>query len=137
AGVTLGTDGNLYGTASNGGVAGLGVLFKVTTGGTYTVLYEFTGGADGGFPSAPPIEGWDGNFYGTAGPGSGNSGTVYKLTSSGTFSTIFSFSSDNSQGTPVEAPLLQADDGNLYGVANTGGTNNCGTVFKISRSGTL
>ncbi len=136
-GVTLGTDGNLYGTAGGGGTLGNGLLFKISLTGVYTVLYEFTGAADGGFPIAPPIEGWDGNFYGTAGPGSGNSGTVYKLTPSGTFSTILSFSSDNSQGTTVESPLLQAADGNLYGVANTGGTNNCGTVFKVSRSGTL
>ena len=137
AGLTLATDGNLYGTTANGGGPGLGVLFKVSPGGVYTVLYEFTGGGDGAYPVAPPIEGWDGNFYGTTGPGSDNAGTIYKYTPSGIFTTIFSFNIDNSQGTQVESPLLQATDGSLYGIANVGGTNNCGAIFKVSRSGTL
>jgi len=137
AGVMLATDSNFYGITANGGASGLGVLFKVSPSGFYTVLYEFTGGGDGAYPVAPPIEGWDGNFYGTTGPGSGNAGTIYKYTPSGIFTTIFTFNSDNSQGTQVESPLLQATDGNLYGIANVGGTNNCGAIFAVSRSGLL
>jgi len=136
AGLTLGTDGNFYGAAGSGEFD-FGLIFRISPTGTYTILHAFSGGADGAFPVEPPIQGWDGNFYGTTGAGTGNAGTVYKFTRSGTFSTIFSFNSDNSQGTQLSAPLLQASDGNLYGVANIGGAANCGTIFKVSRSGVL
>jgi uncharacterized repeat protein (TIGR03803 family) len=90
-GLTLGTDGNFYGTTWYGGAYGSGTIFRITPGGKLTELYsfmEFSG--DGGFqPYAPPIEGADGNFYGTAGYGGTNgAGTVYKLTPSGAFTAL-------------------------------------------------
>jgi uncharacterized repeat protein (TIGR03803 family) len=137
AGVTLGTDGNLYGAAVNGGASDLGVLFKINTGGAYTILYSFGVGTDGITPPAPPIEGRDGNFYGTTGPGTGNAGTIYKYSSLGTFSTIFTFNSNDLQGSQLETSLLQGANGNLYGTAQLGGASNCGTIFEISTSGVL
>src|SRR5947208_1040211 len=73
SGVTLGTDGNFYGTDldggppnCNGGFAGCGEVYKITPAGVETVLYTFTAGTDGYYPStAAPIEGTDGKFYGT------------------------------------------------------------------------
>ena len=63
-GVTLASDGNFYGTVSCGGTYGYGTLFKITSGGTLTVLYNFANKGDGAIPAAPPIEGSDGNLYG-------------------------------------------------------------------------
>ena len=64
-GLTLGTDGNFYGITAYGGVYGYGTILKVTSAGNLTVLYNFTNGSDGGVPFAPPVQGTDGNFYGT------------------------------------------------------------------------
>ena len=63
-----GTDGNLYGTASAGGVHSQGTVFKITRSGTLTTLYSFCAQSkctDGSAPYAGLIQGRDGNFYGT------------------------------------------------------------------------
>src|SRR5678816_307941 len=62
SGLTLGTDGALYGTAVNGGL-GYGTVFKITTGGNLTPLHSFNGNTEGLQPNTPPIQGNDGNFY--------------------------------------------------------------------------
>jgi uncharacterized repeat protein (TIGR03803 family) len=132
-GLTLAIDGNYYGTASQGGASGAGTLFKVMSTGTFALLYQFTGGSDGGYPNAPPIQAADGNLYGTTA-----TGTVYRYTpSSGTLNTILSLNADGSQGQDVEAALLQAADGTLYGTAAAGGANGCGVIFRLTTSGTL
>ena len=58
--------GNLYGTTASGGASNAGVVFKLDTAGNETVLYSFTGGADGGTPYTGVILGPDGNLYGTS-----------------------------------------------------------------------
>jgi uncharacterized repeat protein (TIGR03803 family) len=140
SGLTLGTDGNFYGTTTAGGTSGLGTVFKVTPSGTVTVLHSF-GGSDGNFPYAPPIQGADGNFYGTTYFG-GNSyvGAVYKITPSGKLTTLYSF--DGVHGKNPVAPLVQGRDGNFYGTAENGGSGTeciygCGTLYKITPSGKL
>src|SRR5207245_5833539 len=92
-GLTLGMDGNFYGTTTDGGTFGYGTIFKITPGGTLTTLYNFTGGADGKAPTAPPIQGTDGNFYGTASQGNGRTtyGSVYKLKPSSSFAVLNTF----------------------------------------------
>jgi len=101
-------------------------------------LYTFTGGADGKTPLAPPIQGIDGNFYGTASQGgsSGGFGTVYKITPSGTFTTLHSFADATDAAFP-SAPLVQATNGSFYGTTEAGGSFNEGNVFKITASGTF
>jgi uncharacterized repeat protein (TIGR03803 family) len=90
AGLTLGTDGKLYGAATNGGAYNYGVLFQITIGGGYTVLHEFQG-SDGGFPIGAPIEASDGNLYGTTyGDQINNAGTVYRYSRDGTFTNLLS-----------------------------------------------
>ena len=135
-GLTLGTDGNFYGTTSGGGIYGGGIVFKITPSGLLTKLYDFTGGSDGSGPMAPPIQGSDGNFYGTTYAGANNYGTVFKITPSGKFTTIHSFAF--SEGSAPYAPLVQGTDGNFYGTTTGGGSNgNLGTVFKITPAGKL
>jgi uncharacterized repeat protein (TIGR03803 family) len=134
SGLTLGTDGNFYGTTS--GCCELGTIFKMTPSGTVNTLYTFTGGADGKIPTAPPIQGIDGNFYGTASQGgnSGGFGTVYKITPSGTFMTLHPFADGTDAAFPF-APLVQATNGSFYGTTQAGGSFNAGNVFKITASG--
>jgi uncharacterized repeat protein (TIGR03803 family) len=83
--VTRDAAGNLYGTAAYGGKWGSGVVYQVDSSGHETVIWSFTGGADGGQPYAGVVLDEAGNLYGTAGNG-GNSdvcsngcGVVYKL----------------------------------------------------------
>src|ERR1700680_243773 len=80
-GLTLGTDGNLYGTTVNGGKYNAGTVFNLTPNGILTTLWSFTFGKDEAAPWNPVFQGQDGNFYGTD-PGvySGNYGVVYKIT---------------------------------------------------------
>lgn len=133
-GLTLGTDGNFYGTNGSGGRSFQGTVFKITPGGIPTLLYQFTGKSDGSTPYAPPIQGRDGNFYGTTEiGGASHAGTVYKMTPSGTLTTLHSF--DNTNGAQPIGPLLQAADGNFYGTTVSGGPSNAGTVFKITPKG--
>ena len=135
--VILSTDGNYYGTTPYGGESNAGVLFKVTPTGNYTLLYQFSGGVDGGVPIGP-IQASDGNFYGVTGTGGNGDGTVFKYSpSTGTLSTILSLSADGSQGNVPAAQLIQASDGSLYGVTDSGGTNNCGTIFRLTTTGVL
>jgi uncharacterized repeat protein (TIGR03803 family) len=134
SGLTLGTDGNYYGTTAGGGASEAGTVFKTTPSGTVTILHTFDV-SDGEEPYAPPIEGTDGNFYGTAVAGGPvSAGTIYKITPSGTFTLLHSF--DNSHGSYPAAPLVQGTDGNFYGTAAFGGSpSSYGVVYKITASG--
>jgi len=139
SGVTLGTDGNFYGTNLNGGPSFYGQVYKVTPAGVETVLYNFTGGTDGLYPStAAPIEGTDGKFYGTASGSSGNIGpsTAYSITSGGVFTGLHTFTV--AEGQYVYAGLVQGTDGNFYGVAWAGGPSpGWGTIFKMTKAGAV
>jgi len=135
-GLTLGTDGNFYGTAQMGGTSSQGVVFKMTTAGVITILHSFNAVFDGSFPWGPPIEGTDGNFYGTASGGKGQDGLVYKITtSSGAYSTLYTFTA--ATGNYPIAPPTQGTDGYLYVPASLGGLNQCGTIVKLSTAGVL
>src|SRR5579863_72617 len=91
-GVTRDSAGNLYGTTSNGGPANAGVVYKLDTAGNETVLYSFTGGADGGYPQAGIILDTAGNLYGTASRGgTAGAGVVYKLDTSGNETVLHAF----------------------------------------------
>jgi uncharacterized repeat protein (TIGR03803 family) len=137
-GLTLGTDGMFYGATSYGGLYSYGTVFKMTPKGELTTIHNFTGGDDGGYPSAPPIEGSDGNFYGTTSYGgrTGNIGTVYRITPSGVFTTVNSFglTSSRSSGNYPNAGLVQGIDGLLYGTTFYGGAYDLGTIFSVSPS---
>jgi uncharacterized repeat protein (TIGR03803 family) len=135
-GLTLGTDGNFYGTTSLGGSNKLGVIFNITPTGTYTVLHTFAG-VDGSTPYAPPIQAADGNFYGTTAFGGATGyGAVYKLTAARAYTVLHSF--DLTNGSRPYGPLVQGKDGNFYGTAFGGvGNNRYGMVFKVTGGGTF
>lgn len=150
AGLIQATDGNFYGTTSQGGdncitgYYGCGTIFKITPSGTLTTLYNFTGDGDGGDPVASLIQATNGNFYGTTYGGGDGYGTIFTITPSGTLTTLYSFGCSQiggcRDGVYPAAGLIQAADGNFYGTTS-GGTadgNKVGeTVFKITPSGTL
>jgi uncharacterized repeat protein (TIGR03803 family) len=142
------TDGNFYSTAYRGGTYENGAVFKMTPNGAVTVLYSFCPECqDGKLPESGVIEATDGTFYGTTleeGDGryrnANSGGTIYTITSAGSYATLYNFCSllGCRDGSNPGAPLVQASDGNFYGVTGGGGKNhNAGTVFRITPQGNL
>ncbi len=128
--------GNLYGTAEAGGASGAGTVFKVNKSGKETVLYSFTGGADGANPFAGLVRDAAGNLYGaTAYGGASGVGTVFKLSKTGKETVLHSFAGGTSDGCYPFGGLLQDTVGNLYGTTEVCGASGVGTVFKISKTG--
>ena len=132
-----GSDGNLYGTTSLGGVNGQGTVYKVTTAGVLTTLAAFTGGggaAPGSGPQGTLKQGADGWLYGTTiGSGLYGMGTVFRISTAGVFQNLYSFGTTNDGGSPNGSGstlysdsyrLIAGSDGYLYGVNN-------GTVFRV------
>ena len=127
--------GNLYGTTSNGGADGAGVVFKLDRRGNETVLYSFTGGTDGGYPYAGVIEDWVGNLYGTTSSGgAAGAGVVFKLDRRGNETVLYSFTGGADGGYPY-AGLIEDWAGNLYGTTCCGGTAGAGVTFKVDQTG--
>jgi uncharacterized repeat protein (TIGR03803 family) len=141
-----GPDGSFYGATKYGGPfpnttqggAGYGTIFQVTTNGTLAtpVLFNSTNGAN----AAALVRGNDGNFYGTtAWGGNINSfrlgfGTIFRLSPDGTFTNLYKFTGGNDGGFP-DASLVLGSDGNFYGCTTSGGSNQIGTVFRITPDG--
>lgn len=138
SGLVQANDGNFYGVTRSGGIgfngstmSGNGTVFRVTSGGALTSLYQFTGGNDGANPICTLTQASDGNLYGTTyAGGSNNLGTVFMITTNGTFTSLFSFDGANGAG-PQGLQLVQAEDGNLYGTTENGGADNMGTIFCV------
>jgi uncharacterized repeat protein (TIGR03803 family) len=137
--LTQATDGNFYGTTTNGGGHGYGNVYRITPSGEITSIYNFCkrpNCADGTTPESAPVLGSDGNLYGTTtGIGYGY-GTVYKMTLSGKLTTLYTFCSlaECADGSFPNG-LLLASDGNFYGTTFGGGNFNEGTIFKITPAG--
>ncbi len=103
---------------------------------TFSVLYEFPGGADGGNPIAGLVRDAAGNFYGTAvAGGTGGYGVVFELSPAGDETVLYSFTGANGDGADPVAGLLRDAAGNLYGTTQEGGSNSCGTVFRLDTAG--
>jgi uncharacterized repeat protein (TIGR03803 family) len=133
--------GNLYGTTSNGGAHSYGTVFKLNPTGTETVLYSFTGGADGASPLAGLVMDAAGNLYGTTQLGGAfSAGTVFEVSASGAEIVLYSFTG-GSDGSLPEGGLLIDAANNLYGTTDHGGDLTCGqglgcgTVFKLDKTG--
>jgi uncharacterized repeat protein (TIGR03803 family) len=143
SGLTMDAAGNLYGTTAEGGTYGAGEVFELRPNGsggwTETVLYSFTGGADGSTPfSSGVIFDSSGNLYGTTVTGGAkNKGAVFELSPAATGwseRVLYSFRSGNDGALPY-AGLVFDPAGNLYGATYQGGHYSVGTVFELSPSG--
>jgi uncharacterized repeat protein (TIGR03803 family) len=130
-GVTLDSSGNLYGTTSVGGADNSGVIFKLDTSGNFSLLYSFTGGADGGAPSAGVTQGASGNLYGTTSAGGANqAGVVYMVDPSGNYRVVYTFTGGADGRYPLDR-LTRGPEGVLYGTAQYGGQFSDGVIFEI------
>jgi uncharacterized repeat protein (TIGR03803 family) len=124
------------------------VATPLAQGQTFIVLHKFIGPPDGGFPNGGVIVDSKANLYGTTSEGgtgscNGGCGTVFKLSPSGTETVLYSFTGTNGDGKYPQGGLVRDTAGNLYGATYGGGTSGtacngygCGTVFKLSPSGT-
>jgi uncharacterized repeat protein (TIGR03803 family) len=143
--LTLGTDGNFYSTATDGGTTnnstcgsyGCGTVFKVTLSGQLTVLYNFCSlpaCADGFGPVWSLMQASDGNLYGNTGEFNGTTfvgdGTIFKVTTGGAFTNLYTF--NGSDGEFPEGAIMQATNGILYGTTPLGGADGYGTIFSLS-----
>jgi uncharacterized repeat protein (TIGR03803 family) len=134
-----GSDGNLYGTAYQGGNLalnsglGYGCVYKITLGGQLTKLANFNY-TNGDGPIGGLVQGPDGNFYGTTEFGTTNSinlGTLYQITTNGNLTPLVYFNQTNG-GLPW-CQLVLASNGLFYGTTSSGIPNtNAGTVFSYS-----
>ena len=121
SGLTLGTDGNFYGTCADNTSTNESSLYRLTPAAVFTDLHDFDSGT-----YFPPIQASDGNFYGVISTG------VYKMTLAGVFTMIHTFASPDVQ--PL-SNLTQASDGNLYGALTLCSNGNRGCVYKVSTAG--
>lgn len=134
--LVLGKDGNFYGITYGGGANGVGTIFKITPGGNFSVLRSMNKTTDGGNSYGSLTEGSDGNLYGiTYYGGTYGYGTIFKIAKSGgsTFKVLRHL--NTADGIYSQGDLIQAKDGNFYGMCYGGGANGNGTIFKITPDG--
>ena len=147
SGLIQGSDGALYGATSIIGGAGFGAIYRIDpSSSNVTVLHSFCSAQDcndGEFSAYPLLQAADGNFYGTTFlDGANNGGVVFQLTPTGNYTVLHSFCSPNDTSCPdgrnPVGSLVQADNGNIYGVTSGGGnSSDGGTIFYIDTSGTF
>ena len=128
--------GMIYGTTAGGGNNNSGVVFKITSDGTFTRLYAFcaqTNCSDGAKPNGVILAS-NGNLYGTTYSGGNNyDGTVFAMTRTGQIKILYKFP----QAANPYGGVIQGADGNFYGTTLVGGTSRAGTIFKITPQGVL
>lgn len=152
-GLILDGEGNLYGTAQEGGADGncpdgCGIVFELapSAGGVWneTVIHEFGGAkGDGAIPMSGMLAGPRGNMYGTTAYGgtgacNGGCGAVFEMTPSegGMWAGRVIHSFDNTDGEYAAGGLVLDGRGDLYGATYEGGVRGCGAAFKLSPSRT-
>lgn len=135
SGFIKGFDGRMYGNFHWGGKNNLGQIVRLNADGTaFTILYDYET-ATGSSPFGNLIQADDGYLYGMTRLGGNNSGgTIFRINTDGTdFSAIHHFSSFG--GTSPLGGLMEASDGNLYGMTANGGFFGFGTIFRINKDG--
>ena len=128
--LVLGGDGMLYGATT--GVTPQ--LFRLTKAGAFTLLDSFQASSDSTGYYTLSL-GKDGSVYGTTGGGTRQAGFIFKLAADGSLTKLYIFTGGADGGAPHS--LIHATDGNLYGLADTGGANSSGTLFRLKPNGTL
>jgi uncharacterized repeat protein (TIGR03803 family) len=136
-GLVEGNDGFLYGSARMGGAHDAGVIFKISKSGGFKVLHSFCSAAqcaDGANPT-PLVLGNDGNLYGgTTSGAASNNGSIFRITPGGSFVTLHALNNTSDGGPPNQA-LVQASDGNFYGVGGISPTGVIGSLFRVTPAG--
>jgi uncharacterized repeat protein (TIGR03803 family) len=134
-GVVVDPAGNLYGTTFDGGVNGGGTVYELSPSGegwTFTVLYSFSGGYGGPYNKLTLAKG---NIYGfTNAEGANGLGSVFKLAPGNggwTFTDLYDFIGGSDGGSPYGSVAVDRD-GNVFGTAVVGGSQNQGVVFEIT-----
>ena len=142
-----GSDGAFYGTNPDGGLNGTGTIFRVTTDGTFSVIYTFSYPDGNGFngdgiaPTATLLDGGDGQFYGlTSAGGPNGSGTVFSVTPGGAFTVLYDFpyvldDGTNATGSDPFAGFVRGSDGRLYTPTTEGGADAEGTIVAFPLNG--
>jgi uncharacterized repeat protein (TIGR03803 family) len=132
------TDGSLYSTASKNDSSGLGTIFRLEPSGALSNVHTFgTATGDGAQPLAGLAAARDGSLYGTTDDGGQyGRGTIYRLAADGRYEVVHSFD-PAIEGYGRYPALLEASDGNLYGVTIAGGRFHAGTVYRMSPEGTV
>jgi uncharacterized repeat protein (TIGR03803 family) len=131
--------GNLYGTTARGGISdgsyGTGTVFKLSPASGHwreTILYKFSGGSDGKYPSSGLVRDSNGNLYGTTSQGGSSScgcGVVFEVDPSGTETVLYSFT--QTDGEYPSGGLIFDAHGDLFGTTSNGGTYGNGAVFEL------
>lgn len=134
AGLTLGADGNFYGTAYQGGEGGKGTVYRMTPAGELTVLHHFAGGAhDGALPTGGVTLDAAGNLYGTTQQGGMlNRGTAWQVSPDGEFTLLHAFVGSSLDGHMPYAGLTLAG-GTLHGITYSDSAAGRGAIFSFDR----
>jgi uncharacterized repeat protein (TIGR03803 family) len=126
AGLVADPGGNLYGTVELGGAHGFGGVYKVSSTGTVTFIYEFEVPLGS---ISKLFQGSDGWLYGTSvNGGSQNGGCLFRVSKSGEFQLLHDFLPANTS-TPL-GEVIEISPGEFVGTTVHGGQNNCGTLYR-------
>ena len=140
AALSLGLDGAFYGSTHSGGAGGNGTIFRVTKGGQFSTLHEFstyqegTRNADGAHPLYRLAVGEDGRFYGAVENGGAyGAGAIFEITPEGSFATLHSFGGSDSEGQEPNTVTV-GGDGALYGTTESSGSAlfGRGSIFRYT-----
>jgi uncharacterized repeat protein (TIGR03803 family) len=132
----IGTDGKMYGLANTGGAYDYGTLFQYDPAtNVFTKKFDFNGNANGGNPLGTLIQAKNGKLYGlTSAGGTDDFGTLFEYDPiTNTHTKKFEFNGLERGGFPYGS-LMEASDGNLYGLASSAGANNSGVLFQYDPS---
>lgn len=134
--LTLGADGRLYGTTSEGASFNGGTAFAITTANQFTVLRNFANGAEGTRPTTDLVRSANGFFLGMTHEGGATTlGTIFEITATGFLVSVTNVPGNG--GAAPRAALTRGNDGLYYGTTMTGGSRNLGTVFNMDAHGVV
>jgi uncharacterized repeat protein (TIGR03803 family) len=140
-GVTISSDGRIYGTTSYGADSGVGGVYRMDLdGGNFTVIHAWPKtGKDGAILSSFLLAP-DGVIYGStegfqSGPNGDYDGLVFKIDAAGVYSIVHGFRSEGAAGIQPCGSLALDAEGALYGATLQGGPNDAGSVFRIAANG--
>ena len=132
-------NGSVYGATSACGDLNRGTIFRISSTGSFSVLYTFGvhGTGDGNAPFGGVLRDRNGNLYGTTLFGGDCSfsesgcGTVFKLSPNGTMTILHSFDGYTDGSSPW-CNVIMDEAGNLFGTTSIAGPGGAGTIWKIA-----